>query len=396
MKTVAVLGGGPAGAVAAHNLASAGVRTILLDEKLAWEKPCGGGITFKAYDRYPFLIDNDTPKRFVTETVVAADPSGSARMNLTHPLLIYSRYDLNNMLLKRAAKAGAEIEKARVTGVERVGDRWRVTTRQPMGQTSRESSIDADFCVVAMGARNPFRDLGTEWTPEDTSTALGYFVTADQPHVDIQFLPEFEGYIWVFPRHGHLSVGICGKGEAATSAKARLHRYMDEKGIPYKDQQFYGHMLPSLEAPKWKSNRMAGDRWIAVGDSAGLVDPITGEGLYYAVRSADLASQVILGDTLLERKAVSYQSLLWRDFVEDLAFGATLAKRLFAGQFLFRSAPARMVEYIRRSPRFYDLMQDLFAGTQGYLDLKQRFLKTLNFTLRELLVNTFVRRIVTG
>jgi hypothetical protein len=55
-----------------------------------------------------------------------------------------------------------------------------------------------------------------------------------------------------------------------------------------------------------------------------------------------------------------------------------------------------MVEYIRRSPRFYDLMQDLFAGTQGYLDLKQRFLKTLNFTLRELLVNGFVRRIIAG
>jgi flavin-dependent dehydrogenase len=388
VKTVAVLGGGPAGAVAAHNLAAAGLETIVLDEKLAWEKPCGGGITFKAYDRYPFLIDNDTPKRYVTETVVAADPSGSARMKLTHPLLIYSRYDLNNMLLHRAASAGAEIEKARVTGVERIGDRWRVSTRT--------SSIDADFCIVAMGARNPFRDLGTEWTPEDTSTALGYFVTADQPHVDIQFLPEFEGYIWVFPRHGHLSVGICGKGETATSAKARLHRYMDDKGIPYKDQQFYGHMLPSLEAPKWRSNRISGDRWIAVGDSAGLVDPITGEGLYYAVRSADLASQVILGGAPVEKKTASYQSLLWRDFVEDLAFGSTLAKRLFLGSFLCRSAPARMVEYIRRSPRFYDLMQDLFAGTQGYLDLKQRFLKTLNFTLRELLVNGFVRRIIAG
>jgi flavin-dependent dehydrogenase len=70
LQRVAVLGGGPAGSMAAQRLAEAGVDTIVLDEKLAWEKPCGGGLTYKAYEKYPFLIDNDAPKRFVTETVV--------------------------------------------------------------------------------------------------------------------------------------------------------------------------------------------------------------------------------------------------------------------------------------------------------------------------------------
>ena len=50
MKSVAVLGGGPAGAVAAERLAAAGISTTLFDEKLAWEKPCGGGLTYKAYE----------------------------------------------------------------------------------------------------------------------------------------------------------------------------------------------------------------------------------------------------------------------------------------------------------------------------------------------------------
>ncbi len=72
MKTVAVLGGGPAGAFAAEQLASQGLRPIVFDEKLAWEKPCGGGLTYKAYHRYPFLIDNATPKKVVHETVLAA------------------------------------------------------------------------------------------------------------------------------------------------------------------------------------------------------------------------------------------------------------------------------------------------------------------------------------
>ena len=113
MKTVAVLGGGPAGSFAAERLASAGLRTIVFDEKLAWEKPCGGGLTYKAYQQYPFLIDNDTPKRFVTETSICAPKAGEVTMKLTRPLVIYSRMDLNRMLLDRAAQSGAAIEKTR-------------------------------------------------------------------------------------------------------------------------------------------------------------------------------------------------------------------------------------------------------------------------------------------
>ena len=65
MKRVAILGGGPAGAFAAEQLAPRGLETIVFDEKLAWEKPCGGGLTYKAYNQYPFLIDNDTPKKLI-------------------------------------------------------------------------------------------------------------------------------------------------------------------------------------------------------------------------------------------------------------------------------------------------------------------------------------------
>jgi len=76
MKRVAILGGGPAGAYAAEKLASAGLGVVLMDEKLAWEKPCGGGLTHKAYQQYPFLLDNDTPKRMVRESVLAAPKAG--------------------------------------------------------------------------------------------------------------------------------------------------------------------------------------------------------------------------------------------------------------------------------------------------------------------------------
>src|SRR5437879_2606345 len=124
MKRVAILGGGPAGAFAAGQMARAGVETVVFDEKLAWEKPCGGGLTYKAYSQYPFLSDNDTPKKIIRETVLAAPKSKSVTLTLDRPLLIYSRYDLNGMLLDRAGRAGAQLEKTRVLNIERTGERW--------------------------------------------------------------------------------------------------------------------------------------------------------------------------------------------------------------------------------------------------------------------------------
>src|SRR5260370_29249705 len=69
---------------------------------------------------------------------------------------------------------------------------------------------------------------------------------------------------------------------------------MAGRGISWKGASFYSPLLPSLDSKSWKENRVAGAGWMAVGDAAGLVDPITGEGLYYAIRSGDLAAQSLL------------------------------------------------------------------------------------------------------
>lgn len=389
MRTIAVLGGGPAGAFAAERLASAGLNTILVDEKLAWEKPCGGGVTFKAYDRYPFLLDNDAPKRFVHTTNMAAPGARPAALKLSHPLLIYSRMDLNRMLLDRAERAGARIEKARVHELAQTGSGWRVRTNS--------GTLDADYCIVATGARNPLRNVGTELTPADTMCALGYYIEAEQEHIDIQFLPKLEGYIWVFPRCGHLSVGICGKGVPAQQLRRRLEEFMAARGISWKGGRFYSHLLPSLGTTGWLNNRLSGEGWLAVGDAGGLVDPITGEGLYYALRSADLASQTLISDLHAPAEThKAYRALLSRDFGADLAFGAAIARRVFLGTFLFRSVPQRMVQFLHRSPRFCELMQDLMAGRQTYLGLKARLLKNLHGTLVESFVSFVLGREVAG
>ena len=332
MKCVAILGGGPAGAFAAAQLASAGLAVQLFDEKLAWEKPCGGGLTYKAYSQYPFLLDNSTPKRMISEAALGASNAGEVTLKLDEPLLIYARFDLNRLLLERAEHAGAQIEKARILSLSRGASRWQIRTNT--------GTAEADFCIVATGARNPLREVGTELGAQDTMSALGYYVPGNQARIDIQFLPHLEGYIWVFPRCGHLSVGICGKGEAAGSLRRRLELYMSQHDISWKDATFYSHLLPSLDAASWRGNRVSGEGWMAVGDAAGLVDPITGEGLYYAIRSADLAARTILADTASPAdQPAAYRALLRRDFATDLEFGSRLAKRVFLGRFLLGSVP---------------------------------------------------------
>jgi len=387
MKRIAILGGGPAGAFAAEQLAATGLKVQLFDEKLAWEKPCGGGLTHKAYSQYPFLIENATPKRLVTESVLAAPHAGEASLKLTDPLMIYSRIELNRMLLDRAERAGAQLEKIRVMGMERSGSRWLLRTKSGIAE--------ADFCIVATGARNSLRGVGTQLTPADAMSALGYYVPGEQARIDIQFLPRLEGYIWIFPRCGHLSVGICGKGETASSLRQRLENYMTERGLGWKGSHFYSHLLPSLEAASWRKNRVAGEGWMAVGDAAGLVDPITGEGLYYAIRSADLAARALLSEASeLADKVAHYSRSLRRDFGADLEFGSRLAKRVFQGRFLFGAVPSRMVQFTRRSQRFSAVMQDLFAGKQPYLGLKRRLLNNLNGGVLDRCLNFGLSRLI--
>jgi flavin-dependent dehydrogenase len=387
MKRVAILGGGPAGAFAAEQLAAGGLAVQLFDEKLAWEKPCGGGLTYKAYNRYPFLVHNSIPKRFVNETVLSAPAAGKANLKLSDPLLIYSRFDLNRLLLERAERAGVSIEKTHIAGIKRYGSAWRVETSA--------GTADADFCIVATGARNALRDVGTQLQAGDTMSALGYYVPGEQAQIDIQFLPKLEGYIWIFPRCGHLSVGICGKGEPASSLRKRLESFMNERGLPLQGARFYSHLLPCLNADSWLSNRVAGEGWFAVGDAAGLVDPITGEGLYYALRSAELAARTLLSDvSSLAERVNQYRRSLQRDFALDLEFGSRLARRIFHGRFLLESVPSRMVQFTRRSPRFSAIMQDLFAGRQSYRELKRRLWRNLNGSLYEIAMSFGFRRII--
>jgi flavin-dependent dehydrogenase len=385
VKKVAVLGGGPAGAMAAAKLASAGIETVLLDEKLAWEKPCGGGLTWKAYDRYPFLLHNSVPKRLVTHTGLDDPRAGRAMVHLARPLVIYSRKELNALLLDRAAGMGARLLKERVQALQREGDGWTVQTRS--------GPIRADYAIIAMGARNPLKEFGCEFGPHDTMTALGYHVDAPQSYIDLQFFPRFEGYSWIFPRCGRASVGIGGKGESAQSMRRRLEQWMERRGLPYKNAPFYAHMIPALEPASWATNRVSGEGWMAAGDTAGLVDPVTGEGIYYALRSGEMAAETLLDASIpWASKHVAYREALRREIMDELAAGSRLAPKLYLRPFLFSGMTARMIQFIRHSPAVSEVMQNLFAGSQSYVDLKACLVGRARRAAMEIMQSVLLRR----
>src|SRR6266849_11067017 len=117
MREIAIVGGGPSGTMCGEGLARAGFEVTLFDEHLAWEKPCGGVLTHKAIEAYPFLLDGPHPKKLIHSVELISSRGHRARLDLDRPIVIYSRTVLNGLLLDRAAAAGCRVVRSHVTQV---------------------------------------------------------------------------------------------------------------------------------------------------------------------------------------------------------------------------------------------------------------------------------------
>jgi flavin-dependent dehydrogenase len=374
---IAIVGGGPAGALAASLLAEADRKVVLFDEKLAWEKPCGGGVTYKALQQYPFLAEAQSELNPVRQCELISPSGKRTRFQIQHPVAIFSRLTLNGLLLERARQAGkaarADIRQERVTRITGSAGNWTLSTPQ--------SEYMASHLIMAAGARNPFRaQFISPISPSDLMVTAGYFIPGHSSLMQLQFLNEITGYIWVFPRTDHVSAGIAAKmGEATTAALRRtLENWLEQNGFRLAGSTFYSHILPSFRRETFETLKVCGEGWAMIGDSAGLVDPITGEGLYYALRSAELCA-----GALLKERPSDYQELLQEDVLAELKLAARAAQRFYRGQIFGDSVLERVVSLTAHSASFRDLMSDLFAGIQGYRDLRARLYKILPAVMAE-------------
>ncbi|MGB8543477.1 MAG: NAD(P)/FAD-dependent oxidoreductase [Candidatus Acidiferrales bacterium] len=376
MKDIAIVGGGPAGALCGERLASSGFKVTIFDERLAWEKPCGGGLTHKAIETYPFLLDSPHPKKIVRTAELISSRGHRARFEMNHPIVVYARKVLNGLLLDRAVAAGCTAICSRVTSVNTNAERVRL-----MVEGEERTS---DFVVLASGARNQLLPNTTALRADDLEMTLGYFVPTEENIIKIKFLKEFEGYLWSFPRADHLSVGICARMGQTTSQQLRRHLdlFVVEEKIPTAGAQLYSHVLPSPQAKTIRGRRIVGKNWAMAGDAAATVDPITGEGLYYALRSGDLLAQA-----LAQGAPQEYPERLRAAFSADLEFAANIAKKVFRGNFVGGAITTRMVQLLNYSPAFRDLVRDIFSGSQSYRTLKRRLWGQLGITIAEITHN---------
>jgi geranylgeranyl reductase family protein len=375
---IAIVGGGPAGALAAAALAQAGRPVILFDEKLAWEKPCGGGVTHKALGNWPFLANAKVEHNWVRECELISPSGRRVSFPLKQPIAIFCRRVLNGLLLERAREAGAEIVRDRIVHIERRGDGWHLQ--------SKRSARTADYLIIAAGALNSFRkQFSQPFAPQDLMVTAGYYIPGHSQTMQIQFLHDLHGYLWIFPRADHFSAGICGKMHSRTTAELRklLERELQHFGLQYGGAEFYSHVLPSLRAETFRNTPVSGDGWAMIGDAAGFVDPITGEGLYYAMRSAELLTQALLAN-----QPESYPELLREDFLPELKLAAKMADHFYAGRWMGDTVLERTIQCTANSSSFRFLMSDMFAGTQSYRNLRWRLYRTLPRMLAESLANS--------
>jgi geranylgeranyl reductase family protein len=359
---VAVVGGGPGGSWAAILLARRGHAVTLIDPQAPWEKPCGGGVTTRALERFD-IFSGQLPRKQIEDITVYFGDTNSVTIKPAQPVVVVSRKELGQCLLDEALRLGVCVVSERVTQIFREKTRWHLKTKN--------SSLNADFLVGADGATSFVRrSLGTALSPEDLCITLGYYIPGDSPAaMKVFFVQSLEGYIWSFPRPNHISYGLISRSGPGRTAKARelLANFIVADLGPevMKHAEFYSAPVPCLQKASWKNNVISGDGWALVGDAAGLADPITGEGIYFALRSAE-----ILADTI--QKPGEYATQIWQDMGHDLARGSAMYGKFYRGQFLGGDFRKRAVQLARKSRTVKKLMETLIEGHQPYLSLKKK------------------------
>jgi geranylgeranyl reductase family protein len=274
MYDVAIIGGGPAGSTAAYRLASAGASVLVLDKAtFPRDKPCGGGVTGRAARLLPFSIEpvvEDVVDRLECGLRYQQRITRHARAPLAY---MTQRRRLDHFLLQKAADAGAEVRE---------------------GETADARELDARIVIGADGCNgSSAKQLGLA-----DQVVHGVALEANYPHEQrfegamvLEIAVIRGGYGWIFPKGDHINVGVGGNGEEGPRLRGELRRLCETYGIdPEAARDTRGYRLPM----RLTRTRLARGRTAVIGDAAGLVDPLSGDGMYEAFLSAQLVSDAAL------------------------------------------------------------------------------------------------------
>ena len=377
---VLIVGAGPAGSWAAYELARRGARVTLFDHSHPREKPCGGGLTRRALEKVgPLMAAAKLPAVVVRGATFEHAAAAAEPYTVTFPLqtngpydstlVVTSRAAFDNLLLRQALDAGAELIPARVLNVRAGRAGTEVETAEGCFRGRMLFGADGANSLVRRRVYKPFRR-------DQLSIATGFFAHGpDRDQIRISCVGSPPGYIWSFPRPGHLAVGICAQADAGTSSaglRDLTHAWLVNRGFAAGARlERYAWPIPSLPERDWRTARAAGPSWMLLGDAAGLVDPLTREGIYFAIQSGAWAA-----DALASGRAGDYQARLSDELIPELRRAARLRDAFFHPRFT-----RLLVEALAGSRRVREVMIEIMGGTQSYRGLKRRLLRTFEFGL---------------
>jgi geranylgeranyl reductase family protein len=308
---VAVIGAGPAGSTTAYRLSRAHARVLLIDKKrFPRDKPCGGGLTMRAVNQLPFTVDPVVEDRITRARCRLKYGPTIERGSDRVLCLMTQRHRLDEYLVQQAVEAGAMFRDGVQVSVEsereiRV-DGKPIAVDSVVGADGANGTAakalglgDAIVNGVALEGNLPYERLAHDrWR--------GMLV------LELATVPG--GYGWIFPKGDHVNVGVGGWGSEGPRLREHLRILCQHYGFAVEElTNLRGHRLP-MRRPQ---TRLAGGRALLVGDAAGVLDPVSGDGMYEGFVTARLAAEHILDnninayDTAVRRELDALSSAGW-------------------------------------------------------------------------------------
>lgn len=286
---VVVIGAGPAGSAAAYTALKKGLSVAIIDKKtFPRDKLCGALFSGRSKQYYTEIFDRELdPEHFGPKTEIEFWMNGRklSAMDDVPPLYVTMRWDLDLLCLQHAIEAGA----VDMTGqaINEIDENGQTVIMKDGRRIGFRILIGADG-VNSMVARTLY---GRAFDHDRIGFALeieldGNHLCPDDP-VRIDFAAAKWGYGWWFPKRRTTTVGVGGIHAANPDMKASMAGYLELLGVDPDIKKYKGHFLPFGDVRKWPGR----GNILLAGDAAGLVDPITGEGIAFAMQSGRFAAE---------------------------------------------------------------------------------------------------------
>ncbi len=362
---VIVVGGGPAGSSAAYMLAKQGLDVLVLEkQKMPRYKTCGGGVNIRAARHIPFSIE-PVVERVIYKyrfTYRGGKPFEKAS---DEPLTYMTqRMRLDQFLLEQARNQGAHVtEEVSIRKIHEKND--SVIIEDTGGKTYRSLLLIGADGANSVVARNLELNNGIQREIAlESEVALPHEIMDRwNDSVEIDLFSIWCGYGWIFPKQDHISIGVGGPQRFFKQIKEYNFTYLSTNNVSeYPKIRFSGHVLPIRKgfAP------LAKGRALLVGDAAGLLEPFTGEGIGYAVRSGQLAA--FAAEAFLKNEAPDlglYTQLLDSELTPEL-----LAAQRFVR--IFNRFPRLFYHLIKNNDYVWSAICKILRGERNFNDINRK------------------------